>query len=78
MRPKWVVLLGATALKHLIPEKKAFSMEKETGQFFEHALYPGARLLVLYHPAYILRDPRKRPRMEQHLKAFVEAWRSGG
>ena len=74
VRPKWIGLLGATALKHLVPEKKEFSMEREAGRFFEHALYPGARLMVLYHPAYILRDPRKRPLMEQHLKQFVEDW----
>ena len=73
--PQWIVLLGATALKHLIPEKKEFSMEQQAGRFFEHAHYPGARLFVLYHPAYILRDPRKRPLMEQHLKRFVESWK---
>ncbi len=76
--PKWIVLLGATALKHLAPEKKGFSMESEAGRFFEHAAYPGARLFVLYHPAYILRDPRKRPLMETHLKKFVKEWRSAG
>lgn len=76
VRPKWIVLLGATALRRMIPEKKTFSMEKEAGHFFEHALYPGARLYVLYHPAYILRDGRKKPLMERHLKKFVESWRS--
>ncbi len=77
VRPKWIVLLGATALRHIIPEKKTFSMKEEAGEFFEHSHYPGARLYVLYHPAYILRDPRKRPLMEQHLKKFVETWRAG-
>lgn len=77
VRPKWLVLLGATALRRLIPEKKTFSMQKEAGHFFNHALYPGMRLYVLYHPAYILRDGRKKPLMEGHLKKFVESWRAG-
>ncbi len=77
VRPKWMVLLGATALRRLIPEKKSFSMQKEAGRFFKHALYPGVQLYVLYHPAYILRDGRKKPLMEQHLKKFVESWRAG-
>ena len=75
--PKWIVLLGATALKRLLPAKKGFSMKEEVGRFFEHPQYPGARLFVLFHPAYILRDPRKKPLMEQHLKKFVESWRAG-
>ncbi len=77
VRPKWIVLLGATALRRVIPEKKTFSMQKEAGHFFEHTLYPGTRLYVLYHPAYILRDGRKKPVMERHLKKFVETWRAG-
>jgi len=75
--PRWIVLLGATALRRLIPEKKIFSMKGEAGNFFDHPLYPDASLYVLYHPAYILRDGRKKPLMEQHLKKFVESWRSG-
>ena len=76
VHPKWIVLLGATALKHLIPEKKGFAMKGEAGRFFYHPDFPGAKLFVLYHPAYILRDPRKKPLMKEHLKKFVENWRS--
>ena len=72
MKPARIGLLGATALKHLVPEKKPFSMNEEAGHFFRHAHYPGAQLMVLFHPAYILRDPRKRPLMEKHLKTFLE------
>jgi uracil-DNA glycosylase len=77
VRPKWLVLLGATALSHLLPSKKGLAMSSEAGRFFEDPGYPGAKLFVLFHPAYILRDPRKRPIMEGHLKKFVETWRSG-
>jgi len=58
--PRLIVLLGATALKHLMPERKDFPMGELAGRCFQHPAYPGTELMVLYHPAYILRDPRKR------------------
>ena len=76
VRPRVVGLLGAVALRHLLPDKKDFSMKEEAGTFFDHPLYPEARFMTLYHPAYILRDPRKRPEMERHLRGFVEFWRT--
>lgn len=72
--PRIILLLGATALRHLVPDKREFSMKEEVGNFFTHAAYPGAELMVLYHPAYILRDPRKRPLMVEHLGRFRERW----
>ena len=77
-RPRVIALLGATALKHMLPEKKDFSMGEQVGKFFEHSDYPQARFLVLYHPAYILRDPRKKPLMEAHLRLLVDAWKGRG
>ena len=74
VRPRIIVLLGATALRHVIPGKKEFSMGKEAGNFFEHAEYPGTSFMVLYHPAFILRDPRKRPLMEEHIRRFRDSW----
>ena len=70
--PKFIILLGAVALKHIIPGKKEFSMANTTGKFFEHPDFPGIRFMVLYHPAYILRDPRKKPVMIEHLKRFKD------
>jgi uracil-DNA glycosylase len=74
IRPKIVLLLGATALRHIIKDKGPFSMKDEAGRFFEHADYPGVRFMVLFHPAYILRDPRKKPLMAEHLKRFKDSW----
>ena len=74
--PKFILLLGATALKHMVPEKDKFSMKEEVGSFFTHPAYPGIQWMVLYHPAFILRDPRKRPDMATHLKRFKEVWDS--
>ncbi len=70
MKPSIIVLLGATAVRHLIHDKGDFSMEKEAGRFFTHPDYPNIQLMVLYHPAFILRDPRKKPVMQEHLKAL--------
>jgi uracil-DNA glycosylase len=75
MHPRLIGLLGATALKHLLPEMHGLGMAGQVGQLFEHDSFPGAKLMVLFHPAYILRDPRKRPLMEEHLKKFVQYWR---
>ncbi len=75
MKPKIIGLLGATAHKHLLPSKKHASMKDRVGKFFEHPLYHGIKLIILYHPAYILRDPRKRPLMVSHLRCLCDAWR---
>ena len=73
-QPKVILLLGAVALKHVIQDKREFSMEKEAGTFFEHPEFPGVQFMVLYHPAFILRDPRKKPDMVLHLKRFKDYW----
>ena len=76
VKPRLIVLLGATALKRLVPERKDLSMASQAGRCFKHPDFPGADLMVLFHPAYILRDPRKKPLMREHLKRLVEFWRS--
>ena len=75
VKPLFLLLLGRTALKHLFPEKKNSSMKSQAGTFFQSSRFPEARVMVLYHPAYILRDPRKKPEMMTHLKRFVNAWK---
>ena len=74
--PALIVLLGATALKHILPGNRGFSMADQAGRCFQSPEYPGKDLMVLFHPAYILRDPRKRPLMEEHLKQLVVIARS--
>ncbi len=70
IKPKIIVLLGATALKHLIPSKSSASMGDEVGKFFTHPDFPNVQIIILYHPAFILRDPRKKPVMAEHLKTL--------
>jgi len=72
VRPSVIVLLGATALKHLLPHKKNIPVGELAGQLFEDSLFPHVKLMLLFHPAYILRDPRKKPRMLAMLKLLKE------
>ncbi len=76
VKPEVVVLLGATAAKHLMPEQKGQGMKERVGQLFDLSTYPNTKFLLLYHPAYLLRDPRKKPEMWEHvkkLKAYLES-----
>lgn len=68
VKPSTVVLLGATAAKHLMPSDKTKNMKDRVGQFFSVEEFPGIDFQLLYHPAYILRDPRKKADMLTHLK----------
>ena len=70
VKPRYILLLGATAMKHVFPEKKNFSMANRVGNFFTDPKYPGVECMALFHPAYLLRDPRKKPLMAEHLKRF--------
>ena len=54
VKPKIVLLLGATALKHMDKSKTSFQMSDEAGKFFTLADYPGIQFMVLYHPAALL------------------------
>ena len=74
MRPRWILLLGATALKHMLPEKAKLSMSEVVGKTFKHPQFPEAEFIVLFHPAYLLRDPRKTPLMQGHLQTFKKMW----
>lgn len=66
--PKVVILLGAVALKHIARTGTDFTMEEEAGKFFTLPEYPGIQFMVLYHPAFLLRDPRKKKEMWEHVQ----------
>jgi uracil-DNA glycosylase family 4 len=67
IKPKVVVALGATAAKNLLAMNS--SLGDLRGRFYDFKpagvrssdpSWPGARLAVTYHPAYLLRDPRQK------------------
>lgn len=70
VKPKVIVLLGATAAKYFLPEMKENGMKDLVGTFFDVPAYPFAKFQLLYHPAYLLRDPRKKADMWTHVKAL--------
>jgi uracil-DNA glycosylase family 4 len=72
--PRGILLLGATASRFLFPERRNLTMREEVGRLFSHPAHPGVTFMLLYHPAYLLRDPRKRKEMREHLETF-RRWR---
>jgi len=63
LRPKIIVCLGRIAATRLI--KEDFKITKEHGMWYEKA---GVQMTALFHPAAILRDPRRRPETFEDLK----------
>jgi uracil-DNA glycosylase family 4 len=68
VRPKVILLLGATALKHIDKTKTSFQMGDEAGKFFTLPDYPGIQFMVLYHPAALLYNAKLKPAMWEHVK----------
>jgi uracil-DNA glycosylase len=72
VKPKVVVALGAVAAKNLLAMNA--SMSELRGRFYDFMpagarssdpTWPGTKVAVTYHPAFLLRDPRQK----------VEAWK---
>ena len=68
--PRVIVLLGASAIRYLLPARKRVAMKEIVGRPFEDDAWPGITFLVLFHPAYLLRDPRKLPLAAEHVKTL--------
>jgi uracil-DNA glycosylase family 4 len=67
IKPKVIVALGAVSAKNLLAINAP--MSELRGRFYDFkpagvrssdASWPGARLAVTYHPAFLLRDPRQK------------------
>ncbi len=67
LRPKIIICLGRIAAMKLI--KEDFKITKEHGMWFEKA---GVQMTALFHPAAILRDPRRKPETFEDLKKIQE------
>jgi len=63
--PGIIVCLGRIAAMKMIREN--FKITREHGQWFEK---DGIRYMALYHPAALLRDPRKKPETFEDLKSL--------
>lgn len=78
MKPRVVLLLGAVALKWVEPERGDAKMEDEAGKFFTLSRFPGIQFMVMYNPAFLLRDPRKKVVTWEHLKTLRNYLRQEG
>lgn len=67
LRPKIIVCLGRIAAQRLIGGD--FKITRDHGQWYERG---GIQMMALYHPAALLRDPRRRPETFLDLKALQE------
>ena len=67
IQPKIIVSLGRIAAMRLISEK--FRITKEHGVWFD---VDGVRMMAIYHPSALLRDPGKRPETFDDLKSLQQ------
>jgi DNA polymerase len=67
LQPRVIVCLGRISAMKLI--KEDFRITKEHGVWFEK---DGQLMTAVYHPAYLLRDPRKRTDMMEDMKRIAE------
>ncbi|HKF22502.1 MAG TPA: uracil-DNA glycosylase [Candidatus Angelobacter sp.] len=67
IRPKVIVALGAVAAKNLLAVND--SMASLRGRWYD---FKNARLLVTYHPAYLLRDPRQKKEAWKDLQMVMK------
>ena len=66
IRPKLIVCLGATAARGLVDEPMPIG--KARGQWRE---FEGIPVMLTFHPAYLLRDPRKKTETWADLKTVL-------
>ena len=65
IKPKVIVTLGRIAGEALLNRNERMKITAEHGNWFELG---DAKVMVLYHPSYLLRDPRRRPETFVDLK----------
>ena len=65
LRPKIIVCLGRISAMRII--KEDFKITQEHGKWFEKN---GVFTMALYHPAALLRDPRRKPETFEDLKVL--------
>ena len=65
IRPRIIVCLGRIAAMQII--KPDFKITREHGVWFERG---GVRMMAMYHPSALLRDPSRRPETFDDLKSL--------
>ena len=67
VKPRVIVALGATAAKNLLAMND--SMANLRGRWYD---FRGTKLVVTYHPAYLLRDPRQKKETWKDLQMVMK------
>ena len=68
VRPKVIVVLGNTACQNLLDTKVGITRLR--GKFLN---YFGVKVMPTFHPAYLLRDPRKKREVWEDMKLVRDA-----
>ena len=68
VKPDFICALGSVAARTLLDTTKSVAMLRNRFHDFE-----GARLLVTYHPAYLLRNPEKKRDVWEDMKMLMKA-----
>ncbi len=71
LKPKIIVCVGRIAAARIIG--KDFKITAQHGQWFDRS---GARIMAIYHPAALLRDPGKKPDTFEDMKRLEAEIRS--
>ena len=67
LQPKIIVCLGRISAMRLI--KPDFKITKEHGEWFDRGSF---QITAVYHPALLLRDPRRKEEMLTDMKRIKE------
>ncbi len=70
IKPKVICCLGATAGEGILGKK--ISITKVRGQTFPYPYDPKIKVLLTYHPAYILRNPRSDKEFVEDMEKLLE------
>ena len=70
IKPKVICCLGATAVEGILG--KSVPVTRARGKFFTYPYDPSIRVLLTYHPAYILRNPKADADFTEDLERLKE------
>jgi len=77
IQPEYLVLLGKTAVKGLLPDRAAARVDdlRQESKTLNSLNYNGIQVIVTYHPSALLRDPSKKVLAAQDFR-FLESLRA--
>lgn len=73
-KPCYVLLMGATAYRYFTGDDKC-KISQVRGKFIERE---GTKIMATFHPAYVLRDPRKKADLWQDIETLRNSMQSDG